>query len=391
MGKDLKGKQLGVGLNQRKDGRYQARLTTKNGKRLERNFIKLPEAKEWLLKQKYLNTIVDTGNMTVNEWYHYWITNYKNGIVKYNTVRNYKYRYQFNIQPSIGDMKLSDVKQIHCQSILNSMYDSGKYAKGTLQHTKITLHALFKDAVANNYIAQNPASDLKLKQDIDTTEISSNEKRVLTREEQRIFKEYSQNSIYYNIYCLLLETGMRAGEVGGLQWTDVDLQQKMLHVNRTLLQDTTKGGFVFGTPKTKTSRRIIPLTNEAIRILEDQRRIQQKLKLKSKRWCPKFDDLVFTTRNGNPVCSSAFRRAMNRIVDNINFDRQYNHELEFQHCDVHSLRHTFATRCIEAGMQPKTLQKILGHSTINTTMDLYVHVTEEQLYHEVEKINNIAL
>ena len=82
---------------------------------------------------------------------------------------------------------------------------------------------------------------------------------------------------------------------------------------------------------------------------------------------------------------------MIRIVKNINFDRQYNSENgeyeEFKHCYMHSLRHTFATRCIENGMQPKTLQKILGHSTINTTMNLYVHVTDEQLFSEIEKMN----
>ena len=82
---------------------------------------------------------------------------------------------------------------------------------------------------------------------------------------------------------------------------------------------------------------------------------------------------------------------MIRIVKNINFDRQYNGENgeyeEFKHCYMHSLRHTFATRCIENGMQPKTLQKILGHSTINTTMNLYVHVTDEQLFSEIEKMN----
>ena len=83
---------------------------------------------------------------------------------------------------------------------------------------------------------------------------------------------------------------------------------------------------------------------------------------------------------------------MIRIVGNINFDRQCNSEnspyKEFEHCYMHSLRHTFATRCIENGVQPKTLQKILGHSSLSTTMDLYVHVTDEQMFSEMNKMNN---
>ena len=104
MGKDLKGKELGVGLNQRKDGRYQARFTKKDGKRAEKNFDKITEAREWLSKEKYLDNILSNNNMTVDEWYNYWIENYKEGIVKDNTTNNYKDRYKYIIKNAIGDI-----------------------------------------------------------------------------------------------------------------------------------------------------------------------------------------------------------------------------------------------------------------------------------------------
>ena len=142
---------------------------------------------------------------------------------------------------------------------------------------------------------------------------------------------------------------------------------------------------------TKQRKRKIPLVDEAIEILKDQRTLQNKLKMKSKRWHDEWNGLVFTTINGNPVGASTFRNMLIQIVGNINVDRKCSSEdgtyEEFEHCYMHSLRHTFATRCIENGMQPKTLQKILGHSTINTTMDLYVHVTDDQIYSEMEKMN----
>ena len=358
MGKDLKGKELGVGLNQRKDGRYQARFTKKDGKRAEKNFDKITEAREWLSKEKYLDNILSNNNMTVDEWYNYWIENYKEGIVKDNTTNNYKDRYKYIIKNAIGDIKLTDVKQIHCQKILNQMFDSGKYSYGTMELTAITMHAIFKCAVENNYISKNPANNLKIKKrDIDLIE-----RRVLTREEQKIFKEYAKNTLYYNAYCLVLETGLRAGEVGGLKWDDIDFDNHYLYVNRTLLQDKQKGGFFFGTPKSRLSKRKIPLTDEAIKVLNDQKQVQNRLKFQNDKWVSKWNGLVFTTINGNPVGTSTFRTMMVRIVANINKDRMINsvdgQYEEFEHCYMHSLRHTFATRCIEKGVQPKSLQKI---------------------------------
>lgn len=387
MGKDLKGKELGVGLNQRKDGRYQARFTRFNGQRSEKNFVKVSEARSWLNEQRYLDSITTTGDMTVDEWYNYWIENFKDGIVKDNTTKNYKQRYEYNIKNEIGQLKLQDVRQLHCQKILNNMFDSGKYSNGTMELTQITLHALFKGAVENDYLQKNPAENLKLKYRDNDNE----ERRVLTRQEQKIFKEYAKNTLYNNAYCLVLETGLRAGEIGGLQWNDIDFENGVINVQRTILQDAQKGGFYFGTPKTKKSRRKIPLTKEAVSILNNQKELQNKLRIKSKNWNNGWDGLVFTTVNGNPVGSSTFRSMMIRIVKNINFDRQCNmgngkYE-EFQHCYMHSLRHTFATRCIENGVQPKTLQRILGHSTLGTTMDLYVHVTDEQIFSEMNKMN----
>lgn len=389
MGKDLKGKELGRGLNQRKDGRYQARFTSINGKRCEKNFEKIKDARNWLSEAKYKDGMLNNCNMTVDEWFDFWISNYKDGIVADNTKKNYYNRYKNNIKKYIGNMSLTEVKQIHCQQILNKMFDLGKYSYGTMELTMITLHALFKGAVENGYISRNPADNLKLKRrNVDN---DKDNRRVLTRDEQKEFIQYAKKSIYYNAFSLVLETGLRCGEIGGLQWSDIDLNSGFLCVNRTLLQDSKKGGFYYGVPKSKASKRKIPLTEEAKRILLDQQKLQYKLKYQSNEWSNKWNGLVFTTINGNPVGASTFRITMIRIVKNINKDREADalgREYEtFEHCYMHSLRHTFATRCIEKGVQPKTLQKILGHSSIQITMDLYVHVTDDHMINELEKMN----
>lgn len=390
MGKDLKGKELGTGLSQRKDGRYQARYTGFNGKRCEKNFDKLVDARNWLSEEKHKNNLLNNCDMSVDEWFEFWIENYKEGIVADNTMKGYSDRYKYNIKKAIGNMQLTEVKQIHCQKILNKMFDDGKYSYGTIKLTMITLHAIFKSAVENGYVIKNPADNLKIKQrDMDDNQ---EDRRVLTREEQKEFIEYAKKSIYYNAFLLVLETGLRCGEIGGLQWSDIDFENGFLYVKRTLLQNSKKGGFYFGKPKSKTSIRKIPLTDTAKEVLLAQQKLQYKLKHQNIGWdYRRWNKLVFTTTNCNPVGASTFRTTMIRIVKNINKDREADAlggEYEvFEHCYMHSLRHTFATRCIEKGVQPKTLQKILGHSSIKITMDLYVHVTDEHMINELGKMN----
>ena len=213
----------------------------------------------------------------------------------------------------------------------------------------------------------------------------------MTREEQKVFTQYSEKSIYHNAFSLVLETGLRVGEIGGLKWDDIDFDMGFLYVKRTLLQNKEKGGFYFGNPKSKTSKRKVPLTERAKAILENQRQLQFKLKKQSRQWDNSWEELVFTTTNGKPVGYSTFQTTITRMVNNINKDREaekLGQEYEtFEHCYMHSLRHTFATRCIEKGVQPKTLQKILGHSSLKMTMDLYVHVTDEHISCELEKMN----
>lgn len=383
MGKDLKGRELGIGLTQRKDGRYSAKFTKKNGQRPEKYFEKLRDAKEWIAEQKYLDECLLTGNLKVDEWFNLWIKNYKEDIVKDNTLKNYAVRYRINIKPYIGNYRIDEVRQIHCQKILNDMANEG-YSDGSIELTKITLHAIFKDAVNNRYITKNPAEGLTVKRTS-----GSEERRVLSVNEENVLKEYVQKSMYAEAYLLSLQTGLRVGEIGGLKWDDIDFNEKTLHVQRTLLQDKSKGGFYFGTPKTKTSIRKIPLTDEAIEILNHQKQKQSKLKAKCKSWNDTWDGLVFTTTTGNPVGSSTFRNMLIRIVGNINLDRKIEAEgreyEEFKKISFHSLRHTFATRCIERGVIPKVLQKFLGHANISTTMDLYVHVTEDIMYDEIQK------
>ena len=162
--------------------------------------------------------------------------------------------------------------------------------------------------------------------------------RALTIEEQRLFLETIKGTSNYNQYALLLQTGLRTGEMIGLRWSDVDFENRVLHIRRTMEYRHSVGEWRIGEPKTKNSIRDVPLTQEAIDILKNQ-----KEKLKSLKIRPiKFKDSVFLCRDGTPTKNSAYDTKLFYYCDKAGIPR----------FSMHVLRHTFATRCIESGMRP---------------------------------------
>lgn len=384
MGKDLKGKELGEGLSQRKDGLYSARFTTCVRKRREKYFKSLKEAQIWLAKEREKDGYMNLTNMTLDDWYKVWISTFKEGIVRDNTVKNYDTNYRIRIKKYLGRKRLDKITNLDCQRLMNDLFDSRKYSQGTLYQTRITLHAIFKGAVENRYIVFNPVDGVKIKK-LDDKE--DQDRRVLTRDEQRLLVGAMKDCMYKNAFMLVLQSGLRAGEVGALNWDDVDFENRKIYVKKTLLQAKSKGGFYFGPPKSKHSIREIPMTEEAYRVLKDQYVEQKKMMIRSSNWSDEYKGLVFTTVNGNPVGQSTFRLSLVRIVNNINLELEASGKKRMEPIYMHALRHTFATRCIENGMQPKVLQKIMGHSTLAVTMDLYVHVTDDLRVQEMKKMD----
>ncbi len=160
MGKNLKGKELGPGLSQRKDGRYSARFVTSCGKRIEKYFPMYQDARKWLAEARLQDQQGDVGcvslGMTVDAWFEYWIVNIKEKTVRPNTVRNYRERYKQNIKRLIGKTLINDVKPMHCQMVLNRMTDD--YAGSTIRQTLLTLYNMFQSAFENGIISSNPVT-----------------------------------------------------------------------------------------------------------------------------------------------------------------------------------------------------------------------------------------
>lgn len=370
MGKSLKGKELGVGISQRKDGLYTARFTDSQGKRKQKYFKKLQECRNWIADAKYNDEhggINAFGDITVSEWFDYWVKNIIGMNAKNNTIKSYSTRFKQNIEPCIGTMLLIDVKPLHCQNILNQMSLS-EYQITTINLTRTTIKVLFDDAVENELITKNPVTkSVKCKQDKEP-----NSSMALTVKDQERFVECIKRYSYYYQYAFVLQTGLRVAELAGLKWSDIDFANKYMHISRTL--NYNNGEWIEDTTKSRSGVRDIPLTDNAITILNSLKEKRKTLDV-----VPiQYHDFIFLSRNGTPISRGAYHKNLNKICKKINIP----------HISMHSLRHTFATRCAEAGMQPKTLQIILGHSSIDVTMNVYVHIMEDTKVKEIKSIES---
>ncbi len=369
MGKDLGGKELGEGIYQQPNGMYCARFVDKFGKRKSKRSKKLQEVRQWIADATYIDEHSDLDqatDMLVDAWFDYWIS-IKKKTVRPNTVRNYIERYERNIKGVIGKKLLTEVKPIHCQKIFSDMADEG-YKTTTIYQIRIALYNMMDFAKENDVIINNPCKK-SVKSDKGKP---SDKKEALTIDVQKKFLEGATGQSYENQYRFVLQTGLRTGELVGLKWDDIDFENRTLTISRTMEFRYKVGEWRVGPPKSKSGYRTIPLTYEAIRILKAQKEKNSKIKVINMEWA----DQVFLCRKGEPVKNSAYDTALFKICDKVGIKR----------FSMHVLRHTFATRCIEAGMMPKTLQKILGHSNIGIMMNLYVHITEDEKNKEIDLV-----
>lgn len=388
MGKDLKGKELGQGIIQKKSGRYEARYVNRFGKRVSISGNDLKDVKKRYNEAIYENEkqINVKDNITLDEWYKKWMNVYKFDIIRESTKRHYNNVYSKHISPSLGNFQLGSITQYQIKKLIKELKNNG-YQYETCNKVKILLIDIFNKAMINEYTRKNPAKGISLRRD------EEKDVRVLSQEEQVTFFDCCKGTFYDNLFVTAVSTGMRIGELAALRWTDVDWDSRVIHVTRTLVyqkyENDSQKEYHFEKPKTKTSLRDIPINKQCEIALKKQFMQKSAVATKqpiTKKIDEKYADLLFTSRFNTPLNSQIICQAINKIVEEINLTKDYLDEIE--PFSAHCFRHTFATRCFEAGIAPKTVQAYLGHASLQMTMDLYTSVMPKQMETEMDKVSN---
>ena len=387
--KDKKNRVLKEGEYQRSCGTYEFKWRDKSGGRHSISAVTLEELREKeldVLRDVLDGVKADKNNLTINDLYNSWVQ-LKRGL-KDNTFSNYKYMYTMFVEPDFGKRKIVDLKRSDIRSFYNYLADERHVQINTIDCIHTVLHQVLELGVEDDYLRYNP-SDNALKELKKARNLESTKRRALTVSEQELFEAYlskqGQYHRWYPIFVIMLWTGMRVGEVTGLRWCDIDLEDDTISVNHTLVyydkRNDERCTFAINTPKTAAGERIIPMLPKVKEAFLMEKQYQEECGLESRAVVDGYRDFIFINRFGNVQHQGTLNKALRRIVRDCNFeilDKPHKKDaVILPKFSNHSLRHTFTTRMCEAGVNLKVMQEILGHADAETTMDIYAEATKE--------------
>lgn len=388
--KDSKNRVLKTGENERKQGGYQFRWNADDGKR---HYIYASTLKELRLKEKNIIQDLNDGirtdnlNLTLNDLYNIWL-DVKKGL-KPNTFNNYKYMYEHFVKERLGKYKVRSLHRTDIKRFYNQLVDIDGLKINTVGTIHLVIHQLLQLAVEDDILRKN-VSDNGLRDLKKIRGLHSKKRKALTIAQQNLFLNFLKNSPeyrhWYPTFAVLLGSGLRVGELTGLRWQDVDFEHNVINVTHTLVfYDRSKArrtGYGINTPKTQAGIRSVPMIKTVRDAFEEQREYLKDNDLESIDIIDGFDDFIFINRFGHVQHQGPLNKAIKRIIRDANFDAlsknpTIKEEDLLPNFSCHTLRHTFTTRLIESGMNIKVIQKALGHSDIQTTLDIYADVTKD--------------
>lgn len=384
--KDSKKRVLKIGESQRKDGRYVYKYVDNLKKvRFVYSWKLLPGDKtppgkreDLSLREKEKQIIrdiadeIDTSgkNITVKELYLKQINQNQN--VKPNTIAGRNHLLKIIDQDKFGNRHLDKVKMIDAKEWIIRQKEKGLSFK-TIKNYKRSLSSAFEMAVQNDFVRKNPFK-FNIK---DVISDNSKEKTALTVSQQKQFlsaikndEVYSKN---YHEFVILLGTGLRASEFCGLTKNDVDMKNKVISVNHQLLKNSSLGYYI-APPKTKCSVRSIYMSESVYNAFKN---IITELNSNHTE-IQGYKDFLFLDKNQNPKTVASIDAMFRRV------NRKYN--ISVTPITPHTLRHTFCTNMANAGMNPKALQYIMGHSDIAMTLNYYSHTSFDVAKKEMKRI-----
>ena len=305
--------------------------------------------------------------MKYKDWLCVWLEHYVQPTAKSKTYEHYRYLSETHIIPYIGEWELTEISAIDLQRHVSALMQGGNKVTGmglasnTVNTIITVLQGSFKAAKSVGNLKFDPSDKIKRPK--------KEEKRVecFSVVEQKKIEERALNHSKPKMFGVLLclYTGLRIGELLALEWSDVNLEKGLLYVNKSSRDNKNGKGEkrIVEAPKTNTSRRVIPLPKQMIPLMKKQKQ--------------KANSIWIISDKGAPLTTRSYQRSFELLLKSAGVE----------HKGFHALRHTFATRAIECGVDVKTLSEILGHKNPEITLKRYVH---SLIDHKKEMMNRVG-
>ena len=367
-------------IRKRKDGRWEGRYTAghdpETGNAIYKNVLGRSQAE---VKEKLKQAIEETqaldvtkaGKYTVGEWMEVWFQDYAKIKVRPSSHQTYQGYIHNHIRPNIGDIPLEKLTSLDLQKFYKKLLVQGRVdrveAKGqpkglsakTVRNIHQILSSALKLAQEQRLILTNPAEGCALPR------VEHQEMKTLTTVQLASFFREARESGVFELYYLELATGLRRGELLGLKWEDVDLERGDLRVRRQVSR--INGEVVEAPLKTKNAYRTLPLAEDTVSVLREQRK-----KVGNSPW-------VFPSPDGGPISPDSVLHMLHRVLKRAGLPK----------VRFHDLRHTFATLALQNGVDVKTVSGMLGHFSAGFTLDTYAHITSAAQRQAAKTMENV--
>jgi Site-specific recombinase XerD len=377
-------------IYKRLDGKWCAQYyLEKNGKKIRRSVYantrkEVNEKLQLKLKEVSQNNIVDNSKILLENWMLQWLEDYKKNQLKITTYQNYFLNYETHIkESSIGSITLDKLTTSDLQRYYNTKLAAGRSdGKGalsirTVRYIYILINGALEQACRNGMLLSN----------VNKNTVLPSKKKMefipLTVEEVQRFLAVAKEERLYALYLLETFTGMRKGEILGLKWEDIDMEEKRLRIHHNLCivnndelgEGQPKTKLILQDPKTEKSKRTLPLNDMIILELKKHKK-RQSLEKMEYRDIYEDKGMVFTRLNGNYINPRELLRDFQELLEKAGIEKKR----------FHDMRHTFASILLNENENPKVIQELLGHSNISTTMDVYSHVLDETKVKTLDKL-----
>lgn len=352
--------------------------TKENGKReyLFRYADTQAEAVEVLRQlqvEKGMGVCHSKGMTKTGDWIDTWLEKHKAPKLAPATLASYRNNFRLHIKPFVGEIQLARLETYHIQRTLDGIGGS----TSTFIKNYNIIHGALEKAVELGMLMKNPCKGVTFPGD------DKEEMRVLTQEEQQRFIQGLTGEYYRVMFLTYLYTGMRVGEGVPISWTDIDLEKRTIRVSKKAIvihdfDSHSAKQEVQDFCKTKSSKRTVVITAGLTAILTEHKAVmKQRAAALGEEW--KEDSLVFKNTHGNMVYTRNLQVSLDRILK----------KTGIRGATMHTLRHTYATRCFEAGVDIKAISEQLGHANVKTTYNIYVHLLEDTKVKEIDKLGEI--